>query len=99
MSSSEPFPIGLSQDQKESLARIVATIVPPDRDMFVRDVGRRMRGQMVGDGTLGRALRDALDTNLYRRSALIAVGGKGRPRGSVDGRHGYSRLASGAGER
>jgi hypothetical protein len=95
MSSAEPFPLALSQDQKEALARAAGTIVPSDRDAFIRAVGHQMRGKMPGDGTLGCAIRSVFDSGVYRRSAITAVGGKGHARGS-DGR---SKLASGAAER
>jgi hypothetical protein len=58
MSSVEPFPLSLSSDQQDVIARAAAALVPGDRDAFLRAVGHRLRGETIGDGSVALAIRD-----------------------------------------
>jgi hypothetical protein len=54
------MPIPLSQPQFLALTNAAAALFPPHRDAFLCAVASALAGQpIVGDGTLGRAIRDA----------------------------------------
>jgi len=52
-------PIPLSQPQFLAIANAAAALYPADRDAFVATVAAELgRHQLLGDGTLGRIIRD-----------------------------------------
>jgi hypothetical protein len=52
------MPIPLSQPQFLAIANAAAALCPSDRDPFIAAVAAALEGQPIGDGTIGRALRD-----------------------------------------
>jgi hypothetical protein len=52
------MPIPLSQPQFLAIANAAAALCPADRDPFIAAVAAALEGQPIGDGTIGRALRD-----------------------------------------
>jgi hypothetical protein len=76
--------IDLSDSQMDAVARAVAAILPADRDPFLRSLTHKLRGETIGDGSVGRAIRDLIATGNYRTMMTVAIGAKG---GVVEGRH------------
>jgi hypothetical protein len=72
--SSNPFLFGLTDDQQDVLARAAGSVVPSDRDRLIRAVGRRLHGQVIGDGSLAVAIRREIATGTYARLVTAAVG-------------------------
>jgi hypothetical protein len=98
--------IDLTNDQMDAIARALAAVQPAHREPFLHAFTRRLRGHEVGDGSVGRAIRECFTSGEFLTLQTVAigksvggVGGKGQARGSVTGRQGYSKLASGSPER
>jgi hypothetical protein len=51
------MPILLSTPQFLAIANAAAALVPCDRDAFISAVAAELDGQLIGDGTIGRAIR------------------------------------------
>ena len=54
-------PIPISEPQYFAIANAAAALCPSDRDQFIARVHAELRGQPIGDGTIGRAIRAALN--------------------------------------
>jgi len=52
------MPIPLSQPQFLAIANAAAALFPGDRDPFIAALAAALEGQPIGDGTIGRAIRD-----------------------------------------
>ena len=52
-------PIPISELQYLTIANAAAALCPSDRDQFIARVHAELRGQPIGDGTIGRAIRAA----------------------------------------
>jgi hypothetical protein len=52
------MPIPLSQPQFLAIANAAAALFPSDRDAFIAAVAAALEGQPLGDGTIGRIIRD-----------------------------------------
>jgi hypothetical protein len=52
------MPIPLSQPQFLAIANAAAALCPSDRDPFIAAVAAALEGLPLGDGTIGRAIRD-----------------------------------------
>ena len=52
-------PIPISELQYLAIANAAAALCPSDRDQFIARVHVELRGQPIGDGTIGRAIRAA----------------------------------------
>ena len=52
------MPIPLSASQFAAIANAAAALYPADRDPFIAAVAAALEGQPVGDGVLGRIIRD-----------------------------------------
>jgi hypothetical protein len=52
------MPIPLSGPQFLAIANAAAALYPADRDPFIAAVAAALEGQPVGDGIVGRAIRD-----------------------------------------
>ena len=50
-------PIPISELQNLAIANAAAALCPSDRDQFIARVHAELRGQPIGDGTIGRAIR------------------------------------------
>ena len=50
-------PIPISELQYLAIASAAAALCPSDRDQFIARVHAELRGQPIGDGTIGRAIR------------------------------------------
>jgi hypothetical protein len=66
--------IPLTDSQMSAIARACEAIQPVDRDPFLRALTHRLRGEEIGDGSVGRAIRDVLGTGAYRMLMTVAVG-------------------------
>ena len=49
--------IPVTEPQYLAIANAAAALCPSDRDQFVAAVHAELRGQPIGDGTVGRAIR------------------------------------------
>ena len=52
------MPIPLSQPQFLAIANAAAALFPSDRDSFIAAVAAALEGQPIGDGIIGRIIRD-----------------------------------------
>ena len=52
-------PIPISELQYLAIANAAAALCPSDRDQFIARVHAELRGQPIGDGTIGCAIRAA----------------------------------------
>jgi hypothetical protein len=52
------MPIPLSPSQPAAITTAAACLFPPDRDDFVAAVAAALEGVPIGDGILGRIIRD-----------------------------------------
>ena len=52
------MPIALSQPQFLAITTAAAALYPVDRDPFIAAVAAALEGQLIGDGLLGRIIRD-----------------------------------------
>jgi hypothetical protein len=52
-------PIPISELQYLAIANAAAALCPSDRDQFIARVHAELRGQPIGDSTIGRAIRAA----------------------------------------
>jgi hypothetical protein len=52
------MPIPLSQPQFLAIANAAAALFPADRDPFIAAVAAALEGQPIGDGSVGRIIRD-----------------------------------------
>ena len=52
-------PIPISELQYLAIANAAAALCPSDRDQFIARVHAELRGQPIGDGTIGHAIRAA----------------------------------------
>jgi len=52
------MPIPLSQPQFLAITNAAAALYPADRDPFIAAVAAELDGQPIGDGILGRVIRD-----------------------------------------
>jgi hypothetical protein len=52
-------PIPISELQYLAITNAAAALCPSDRDQFIARVHAELRGQPIGDGTIGRAIRAA----------------------------------------
>jgi hypothetical protein len=50
-------PIRISELQFFAIANAAAALCPSDRDQFIARVHAELRGQPIGDGSIGRAIR------------------------------------------
>jgi hypothetical protein len=50
-------PLSVSELQWLAIANAAAALCPSDRDQFIARVYAELRGQPIGDGTIGRAIR------------------------------------------
>jgi len=66
--------LSLSDAQMSAVARACEAIHPSDRDAFLRALAHRLRGETIGDGSIGRAIRDLLGSGCYRGLMTVAVG-------------------------
>jgi hypothetical protein len=64
----------LSDAQMSAIARACETLHPADRDPFLRAITARLRGEVIGDGSVSRAIRDLIGTGHYRTQMTAAVG-------------------------
>jgi hypothetical protein len=69
--------IPLTDNQMSIVAQTCAAIAPADRDPFLQALTRRLKGEEIGDGSIGRAIRDLLGTGHYRTQMTTAVGAGG----------------------
>jgi hypothetical protein len=53
------MPIALTGPQFLAITNAAAALCPSDRDPFIAAVAAALEGQPLGDGTLGRIIRDA----------------------------------------
>jgi hypothetical protein len=59
MPANHSNPISLSDSQLQQVLAAAAVLHVADRDAFLRSVAERLRHQQVGDGAVGRAVREA----------------------------------------
>ena len=52
------MPIPLSQPQFLAIANAATALYPADRDPFIAAVAAALEGRLMGDGILGRVIRD-----------------------------------------
>jgi len=52
------MPISLSQPQFLAIANAAAALFPADRDPFIAAMAAALEGLPLGDGSVGRAIRD-----------------------------------------
>ena len=50
-------PLAVTETQFLAIANAAAALCPSDRDQFIARVHAELRGQPIGDGTIGRAIR------------------------------------------
>jgi hypothetical protein len=68
-----PRPISLSDEQLTSLMAAAQPLAPADRDPFLRAIAARFYGHsQIGDGELGRAIRD-LQRDYFKAPSGIEV--------------------------
>ena len=48
----------ITDQQYLAIANAAAALCPADRDQFIAAVARELAGQSIGDGTVGRAIRN-----------------------------------------
>jgi hypothetical protein len=51
------MPIPFTQPQFLAIANAAAALCPADRDRFVADVAAELAGRLIGDGSIGCAIR------------------------------------------
>jgi hypothetical protein len=88
--------VDLTDAQQTAIAQAIAAIQPGFCDAFLRDVMRRLSGREVGDGSVGRAIREAFGTGQYRLLREVAIG-KFVGGASAPGRGKRSKLLEGPG--
>jgi hypothetical protein len=66
--------LDLTDSQTSAIARACEAIAPVDRDPFLRALTHRLRGEVIGDGSVGRAIGDLLGMGCYRLQMTVAVG-------------------------
>jgi hypothetical protein len=66
--------IPLTDSQMSAIARTCETLHPADRDPFLRAVTARLSGEVIGDGSISRAIRDLISTGHYRTQMTAAIG-------------------------
>jgi hypothetical protein len=49
-----------------AVMRACEVLQPVDRDAFLRALAHRLRGEEIGDGTVGRAIRELLHGGFFR---------------------------------
>jgi hypothetical protein len=77
----------LSDDQMHQVMVAAAALLPIDRDPFLRALAHRLHGETVGDGTVGRVIRELLKPgNGFFHPPKVEHGPQ----------HGSSKLKSGA---
>jgi hypothetical protein len=86
----------LSDNQQIAVAQAIAAIQPGFRDAFLRDILRRLCGREVGDGSVGRAIREAFSTGQFHLLHTVAIG-KFVGGASAPGRGKRSKLLDGPG--
>ena len=52
-------PIPVTDPQYLAICSAASALCPSDRDQFIARVHAKLRGQPIGDGTIGRAIRAA----------------------------------------
>jgi hypothetical protein len=52
------MPIALSQPQFLAIANAAAALNPVDRDQFIVAIAAELAGMPIGDGSIGRAIRE-----------------------------------------
>lgn len=62
----------LSDDQRAAVLRAAAPLQEPDREPFIQAVYDRLCGQLIGPGSLHRALREAQAEFLRSRPVISA---------------------------
>ena len=64
--STPPNPISLSDAQLTAVMNAAAVLHPADRDPFLRALAHRLRGELIGDGNLARAIRETLSSGFFK---------------------------------
>jgi hypothetical protein len=67
-------PIALTDDQLAQVYRCAEPLHPRDRGAYLKDIAELLNGHEIGDGTVGRAAREAQAR--YLRPAAISLPGK-----------------------
>jgi hypothetical protein len=66
-------PVALTDDQLDAVMRAAQPLAVGDRDAFLQAVAARLQGHELGDGEVGRAIREVLprffDAPVLERSA------------------------------
>jgi hypothetical protein len=52
------MPVFLSASQFSAIANAAAALNPSDRESFIQAVAGELEGKPIGDGSVGRAIRD-----------------------------------------
>jgi hypothetical protein len=85
--------LDLTDNQMTAVAQACGALQPQERDRFLRAIAHRLRGVMLGDGSLSRAIRAELDANHYLLAASVAIG-KSKV-AVMPGQHRRSKLLAG----
>ena len=66
--SSPPPPnsISLSDAQLQAVMTAAATLHPSERDPFLRALAHRLRGEEIGDGSVGRAIKELMSGGFFK---------------------------------
>jgi hypothetical protein len=66
--------LDLSDAQYAAIEGASRLLHAADRDAFLAALAHRLRGEVIGDGSVGRAIRDLLATGAYRTQVHAAIG-------------------------
>jgi hypothetical protein len=68
--------LDLTDDQHTAILRAAAALQRVDHGPFLRAVAQRLQGETIGDGSVGRAIREVLALGCYRNEVSTpAIGG------------------------
>jgi hypothetical protein len=66
--------LDLSDPQHNAVESATRVLHTADRDAFLAALTHRLCGETIGDGSVGRAIRDLLATGAYRTQVHAAIG-------------------------
>jgi hypothetical protein len=55
---SDNSPLNVTDEQLATICRASDVLLPPDRPAFLAALENRLRGEVIGDGAIGRAIRE-----------------------------------------
>jgi hypothetical protein len=60
MPATQPNPISLSDSQLQQVMTACQALQPAERSAFLSALAHRLRGEVIGDGTVARAIRELI---------------------------------------